>query len=326
MTEFNDKDEAQLNDDEFKNIEFSKWASFFWSKRSFLIKVEIVCLIAGIITALVFPQKFTSTATLLPSQPASNSTRLLSQLSTFVGDAAISGGESLVDLYPDIARSRSVLSDVLAAQYKSSSFEQTLNEAYKIDSGIKENLILLLKGEVIGGAVNRRTRAVTISATTHDPDLSAALANEILNQMENFFTNRIKTVATSQRMMIENRLENVADSLKISEDSLLKFNESNRNIGNSPTLKIEEMRLAREVEIMNTLYIELTRQLEVAKISELKYKPILNILEDAVPPLERSAPQRKKIVMIFLIGGFVMAASYLKLKEITPRIMQILKS
>ena len=158
-------------------------------------------------------------------------------------------------------------------------------------------------------------RAISISATTHDPELSASLANEVLNQMENFFRYRLKTVATSQRLMIEDRLKDVSDSLKIAENNLLQFNESNRNTNRSPKLQILELRLAREVEINSTLYIELTRQLEVAKISELQYKPILNILEKAVPPLERSSPYRKKIVMMFLIGGFITAFGYIKYNE-----------
>ena len=220
-----------------------------------------------------------------------------------------------MDLYPEIATCRSVLSDVLNAQYKNGNFEKILLNEYNIDSDKRALLFKLLKEKIIKGQVNNRTRLVTISATTHHPELSASLANEILNQMEIFFSYRLKTVATSQRLMIEDRLKDIADSLKITEDNLLQFNESNRNTNSSPKLIILQLRLAREVEINSTLYIELTRQLEVAKISELQYKPILNILEEAVPPLVRSSPHRKKIILIFLMGGFVIAFGYIKFND-----------
>ncbi|MFC1490471.1 Wzz/FepE/Etk N-terminal domain-containing protein [Candidatus Latescibacterota bacterium] len=326
MTEFNENDKTQSSEEEFESIDFSQWISFFWSNRSFFIKVEIVCLIIGVIIALILPQRFTAVATLLPAQSTSNSSRILSQLSNIVGDIPISGGESLVDLYPDIATSRGVLTGVLDAPYKNGTFEQALLKENNSDQIARESLIILLKRNIIKGAVNNRTKSVTISATTTSQELSASLANEVLNQMEIFFGHRIKSVATSQRLMIEDRLKDIADSLKIAEDNLLSFNEGNRSISGSPTLKITELRLAREVEINNTLYIELTRQHEVAKINELQYKPILNILEKAVPPLQRSAPARKKIVLIFLLCGFFASFSFIKLKEFIPKIIKNLES
>lgn len=315
MNENNENDKIQSYEEEFESIDIKKWIYFFWSNRFVFIKTEIVFLIIGVIIAFVLPKSYTAVATLLPTQPASNSTRILSQLSNIVGDIPFTAGESLVDLYPEIAKSRSVLSDVLEVHYKSENFEQVLLREYNIEPDKRDFLFKLLKEDIIRGNVDNRTRAVTISATTHHPELSASLANEILNQMENFFRYRLKTVATSQRLMIEDRLKDIADSLRITEDNLLQFNESNRNTNRSPKLRILELRLAREVEINSTLYIELTRQLEVAKISELQYKPILNILEKAVPPLERSSPQRRKIVLIFLIGGFVIVFGYIKFNE-----------
>ena len=315
MNENNENDKMQPYEEEFESIDIKKWIYFFWSNRFVFIKTEIVFLIIGVIFALVLPKSYTAVATLLPTQPASNSTRILSQLSNLVGDIPFTAGESLVDLYPEIATCRSVLSDVLNAQYKNGNFEKILLNEYNIDSDKRALLFKLLKEKIIKGQVNNRTRLVTISATTHHPELSASLANEILNQMEIFFSYRLKTVATSQRLMIEDRLKDIADSLKITEDNLLQFNESNRNTNSSPKLIILQLRLAREVEINSTLYIELTRQLEVAKISELQYKPILNILEEAVPPLVRSSPHRKKIVLIFLMGGFVIAFGYIKFND-----------
>ncbi|MFC1692640.1 GNVR domain-containing protein [Candidatus Latescibacterota bacterium] len=322
MTEFNENAKTQSSEEEFESLDISKLIFFFWYNRSFFIQVEIVCLIIGIIIALILPQKYTAIATLLPSSPTSSSTRILSQLSNIVGNIPISVGESLVDLYPDIAKCRIVLDDVLIAPYKNGNFEQALLKEFNIDPDKRELLIIHLKDEIIRGIVSNRTKSVTISVTTPLPDLSASLANEILNQMENFFRYRMKTVATSQRMMIEERLKDISDSLKVAEDNLLRFNEENRNINSSPTLKINELRLAREVEINNTVYIELNRQLEVIKIYELQYKPILNVLEKAVPPLERSSPQRKKIVLMFLISGFVVSFGYIMIKDMAPQLIK----
>ena len=153
---------------------------------------------------------------------------------------------------------------------------------------------------------------VVIKLTYHDPEIAAALLNEILIQIDNYLRYSLKTAATGQSKMIENRLNVISVSLKISEDNLLEFRESNRTTNLSPKLQIYEMRLLREVEVNNAVYIELTKQLEVIKIQENQLRPVLNVLDKATPPIKKSAPKRRKIVYFSMIIGFMLTFLYTK--------------
>ncbi len=76
-----------------------------------------------------------------------------------------------------------------------------------------------------------------------------------------------------------------------------------------PELGIEFIRLQRNVEIQNQLFIFLTKQYEEAKINEAKDTPTLQILDPAVIPIKRSAPKRTIIVLIsFALAVFMSIA------------------
>ena len=306
MDEQPSTNQYNVEEEEF-DFNITEWIRFLWNKRAFITNVVGVFFVLGVAVALLLPKQFTATATILPPQVSdSKIAGLLSNLGGLAGY-----GETLPQVYPVIAKSRNVLNGLLETVYKNKSFMDILQEKYRFKKDVDDRLIMALQN-VIDASTAMKTNIVTINVTYTDPVISAALANEILNQMEIFFKYHYRSVATSQRMEIENRLSEVADSLKTVEERLLIFRERNRTTSLSPTLQMQEARLAREVEINNALYIELTRQLEISKISEMQLRPVLNILDKAVPPIMKSKPSRRKIVLVSVLFGFVGAVGYLK--------------
>ena len=99
---------------------------------------------------------------------------------------------------------------------------------------------------------------------------------------------------------------------------LRQFKEGNRATLLSPKLMLEESRMLREVEINNALYIELTKQLELARISEAETMPILNVLDYPVPPEKKSGPSRVLIVLGMLGVGLGVAVAYINFRRSVP--------
>lgn len=69
-----------------------------------------------------------------------------------------------------------------------------------------------------------------------------------------------------------------------------------------PRLGLELKRLMRDVTIQETVYTLLNQELERAKIAEVRDTLVVEVLDRALPPLQRFKPQRSKIV---LVSGFV---------------------
>ena len=71
-----------------------------------------------------------------------------------------------------------------------------------------------------------------------------------------------------------------------------------------PELGVELVRLKREVEIQNTLFVFLTQQYEEAKIKEAKDTPTVQILDYPQKPQLKSAPKRVLILIFCIIITF----------------------
>ncbi|MFC1551697.1 Wzz/FepE/Etk N-terminal domain-containing protein [Candidatus Latescibacterota bacterium] len=312
MTEENNV--QSYEDEDAFEFNITDWIAFFWNNIFTFIKFMTVAFIIGVIVALSLPKQYTAVATILPP-PSSNNSSMLTRVRQFTGNFSV-GITGLNMLYPQIALSRTILLEVLNATYEGQTYLNILNDKYNIDNerdniNIIENILNLLR-EQIQIDVDRNTSTVTLKVTANDPILAASLTNEILNQIDNYLRYRLKNAASGQVEMIYSRLESLSDSLKTAEDKLLSFKESNRMTNLSPTLQLTEMRLLRKVELNSAVYIELAKQLEVVKVEENQLKPILNVLDKANPPIQKSAPNRKNIVLIFLLAGFILAFLYLK--------------
>ena len=71
-----------------------------------------------------------------------------------------------------------------------------------------------------------------------------------------------------------------------------------------PELGVELVRLKREVEIQNTLFVFLTQQYEEAKIKEAKDTPTVQILDYPQKPQLKSAPKRVLMLIFCIIITF----------------------
>ena len=64
----------------------------------------------------------------------------------------------------------------------------------------------------------------------------------------------------------------------------------------------------REVEAKQQVYVTLQQQLELARINEVKQTPIINILDEARAPVNKSRPNRLLIVVLSSLAGFLIAS------------------
>lgn len=76
------------------------------------------------------------------------------------------------------------------------------------------------------------------------------------------------------------------------------------SMGNVPSLGLEYVRKLRELKIQEAIFEQLTKQFEIAKITEAKDSSTLQVLDEAVVPLTKSKPKRSLIVMLSTVTAF----------------------
>lgn len=277
--------------------------------------VLLACLGLGVAYLLIAPKTYRAEAHLLPPGDAQAPSQILSQISALTGIQGLQRGNSLAPLYPDIARSRPVLERVLAAEHQGRTFRSWLAGTDEL-SPREERLLLRRLNRQVRGYITPITGLITLEATGADPDLVAPLLAEVLRQMDDFFQHRLVSEARARRTAIEARLAEVASSLSGAEEALEAFLSANRGPVLSPGLQTQAARLRREVEINSSLYIELKRQHEVARVEEVGTVPTLRVLSSPQPPLSHSSPRRALVLFLAGVLGLLLAALYAYYAEI----------
>jgi len=167
--------------------------------------------------------------------------------------------------------------------------------------------------DIVKVDVNRESGIMDISVTTSDPILSASYCGNFIENL----TRRVQEIYTQKTkenlVFIEDRFAETREELIQAEDELAKFIDSHEN----PTearLTVEIDRLRRIVRFKSRLYEELQTQLTQAEIELQKTEPVLTVIDQPIPPREKSGPNRKLTVLlsIFLGGGLALGIVFIK--------------
>jgi uncharacterized protein involved in exopolysaccharide biosynthesis len=90
-------------------------------------------------------------------------------------------------------------------------------------------------------------------------------------------------------------------------------------VGNVPEAGLQYVRKLRDVKYAETIFELLAKQYEAARLDEAKTAAIIQVLDPAIVPDRRSAPQRTLIVTIVTLLGFFGSVGYVLLAEALRR-------
>jgi len=291
------------------------------SRKQIGLVTVVVTLLVIVVNYAFLPHYFKATATLLPETEKDK----LSALGQFADVAQLAGvsipGSEIARLYPAIVNSETTLRTVIAKKYFSEQFADSVDlltyfEQTKgtPDQNMYEALVLIR--ELLAASVDGKTSIVTLSLEMKEATLAADVLNEIVRQLDEFIRTKKITNATEQRRWIDERLKEVEGELRSAEESLKNFREKNRIVEASPQLRLIQERLAREVQVKTTVFVELKRQYELARIEEIKNITVVNILDSATPPVKKSRPQRVVNMLTFFFLSFFGSATYFSVRSL----------
>ena len=177
----------------------------------------------------------------------------------------------------------------------------------------EEELVEMLS-EKYTVSVNEKEGYVAVSALDKNPVIAAELVRII--------------TANLQDEIIQKRLEKVQNNLDFTQnqynqkklefekiqDRLARFKDRNQNISSSLFLN-ELERIQAEYSIALNVVTELATQVESAKLRVNKNTPIFSVIDTVTVPTQREYPKRKNIVVLFLFFGFVIASTYILVKQ-----------
>ena len=273
-------------------------------------------LAAGLLTALVVvfvPSQYRSEARLLPVEAKSvgNLGGLASAAAAF--GVSVPGAEGNDANFVDILNSRSLKEQLLRTEFKyhrrpwlfgaeraeAGTLSDYLNEPNRAKALKKLDGLFL-------AARDFKTKITVISAETRSPELSQLLVQKSLALLESFLKEKGRTRGGAKADFAEARLVEARRDMDATEDAWRRFLEVNRNYQSisDPAVRLKGARLENELRLRQQLVTTLAMNREQALLEEKNDLPILNVMDAADLPTEKSRPSRSAIVLVLtLLAG-----------------------
>jgi len=277
-------------------------------RKLIVLGVFFTVILTGIISKMMLPI-YVATAKFLPSKNPD----MISRMGTLIGvGGKIESFEDNVtaDYYTELLKSSFILERVARKKIFSKKLgkEIDLITYYNVPAKTETERILKTIKVIAGNlkvSTDKRTNVVSISYSSYEPELSAAIVNAFLEELIIYNQNIRNTKAKQNRIFIERQLEETRKLLKKAEAELAEFTAKNKKIV-TPDLELEYERLKRNVKVQEEVFITLKKQLELAKIEEEEKKPVIEIIENATVPLTKSKPKTKlNIIISGLLSIFI---------------------
>jgi uncharacterized protein involved in exopolysaccharide biosynthesis len=190
-----------------------------WNRRRFLFRAAIWGLVAAVVIAFLIPNRYTSSAELMPpDQTSSMGSAMLAALSNRVGGGLASMAESALgvkstgDLFIGILQSDTVRDDLI----KKFDLQKVYRTRYIEDT--RKAL-----AEHTGISSDSKSGILTVSVTDRDPKRAAEMAQEFVHELNWVVTHLSSSSAHRERVFLDQRLKQVKANLEDSEKQFSQF-------------------------------------------------------------------------------------------------------
>ncbi len=167
----------------------------------------------------------------------------------------------------------------------------------------------------ISTSIEDESNIVKISCVSKNEDFAKLMIESLVQKLEEYYT--IFQTAKSKNTLgfLSFRADSVLLELKNAEYRYASYKDANFGVQRAKGL-LEEIRLKRDVEILNIMYGEIVKNLEISKFTLLNNKPLLNIIDSPTLPLKVNKFSIVLAFILFSILGSVIYSLLLIIKQI----------
>jgi len=135
-----------------------------------------------------------------------------------------------------------------------------------------------LKTEIRGSGI------IEMKMTSESQPFSIEFAKTLFVELAFFYKEKLNEKNRTNYNQMEYRKDSIAAELRVAEARYAKFQDTNKNLRSARAL-IEDIRLRRGVEVLNAIFLELTKQVEVLNFTLKRETPYLISIDEPVYPL-----------------------------------------
>jgi uncharacterized protein involved in exopolysaccharide biosynthesis len=293
-------------------------------RRAAVVTTAVVTAVVLVGLGLAGRRRYTVEASFIPQATSNrNAAGGLAALAGEFGVTLTAGepGQSPA-FYADLLRSRALLGRLLADTFdipvgdgiERQTVADILNVRGSSEPRRRERTLRALP-KAVTASITRETSVVHVRVTTRSPVASEAIAERLLELLNQFNLETRQTNAAAERQFVARRLAETETALLTAEDGLRAFLDANRQFTNSPQLQFERDRLQRQVSHQQALYTSLQESLESARIAEVRDTPLITVVQTPEVPVYPDSRRLLRRGVLGLILGLMLGILVALLRE-----------
>jgi uncharacterized protein involved in exopolysaccharide biosynthesis len=283
-------------------------------RRSLVSACALGLFVLVVVVTLLLPRSYTVASSFTPQSERmpSNLAGIAAQFGVALPSADAGANP---EFYIELLESRRILTETMKGKYTfptdTGEVSGTLVDIFGIEAvseGEREEMALRKFRGMIEAELDRPSGVVTFEVETDNPNLSAQIAQRLLDLLNRFNLETRQSQAAAERRFTEVRLAEAKEELLEVENRLQSFLETNRDIGTSPPLRFRQDRLEREVDIRQAVVSALAQNYEQARIDEVRDIPVITVVEAPEPPALPDARMLLLRGLLALVAGSLLGA------------------
>ena len=183
-----------------------------------------------------------------------------------------------------------------------------------------DSIISLVVNEIVSEKLdieikNEETNIISMSFTSSNENFSKLFVEKLINQMSMMYVQYKTQHASNTLNFLQSRADSVLTELKNTEREYARTKDLNQRIIKASG-RLKELQLMRNVEMLNTMYFEITKNLEIAKFTLLKRTPIIHIFDRPISPLKDNNISILLVLIISIFISLIISIVYLFLAKL----------
>ena len=321
-------DEIQLKD---ILIKLSEYKHYLWQKKVKIIFFSFLFFVFGVLIAFLSSTRYKAELTFVVEDEQS-----LSPIAGMSGIASqfgfdLGGGSSTTFSQQNIMellKSRRVVVATLLEEGTIDGKKDLLIEHYitikefrevwaksEEFSGVNFNKASTLEHDSIMGVIwkgltennlniemqNDKANIINLTFISVNEQFAKQFIETLIDEMSKMYITHQTKQARNTLDFLKDRADSVFVELDKSEQEFARVKDINQRIIKASG-RLKELQLMREVEVLNTMYLEIVKNLEISKMTLLNQTPIINIIDMPILPLEEEKLSKS---IAGILGGFL---------------------
>lgn len=170
--------------------------------------------------------------------------------------------------------------------------------------------IMYILSDRINVMVDKKTMVVTLSVTMQDPEISAAVAQTVTDNLQRYITTYRTGKARKDLEFAEKFFEESRENYEKAQERYARYADHNQNIV-LKSVRVEQDRLENEARLTYNVYNQASQQLLVARAKVQESTPVYAVIKPVMVPHNTSNTSKLIIVLGCMLFAAVCSAAWI---------------